>query len=65
MSNKPATPKPTGEYAVGTRTFTVYNTRKDVLDKKGAMRHVPARIYYPVTKNATEGVPPAIRISVT
>ena len=56
MSRKPATPKPTGEYAVGTRTFTVYNTRKDVLDKKGAMRHVSARIYYPVTKNATEGL---------
>ena len=56
MSSKPATPKPTGEYAVGTRTFTVYNTRKDVLDKKGAMRHVPARIYYPMAKNATEGL---------
>lgn len=53
MNGKPA---PTGEYAVGTRTFTVYNTRKDVLDKKGAMRHVPARIYYPVAKNATEGL---------
>ena len=57
MSSKPATPKPTGGYAVGTRTFTVYNTRKDVLDTKGdSMRHVPARLYYPTAKETTEGL---------
>ena len=53
MNTKPV---PTGEYAVGTRTFTVYNTRKDVLDKNGAMRHVPARVYYPFNKSRTEGL---------
>ena len=48
-------PKPTGEYKVGTRTFTVYNTRKEDLDPTGkTMRHVPARLYYP-TDN-TEGL---------
>ncbi len=57
MSSKTATPKPTGGYAVGTRTFTVYNTRKDVLDTKGdSMRHVPARLYYPTAKDTTEGL---------
>ena len=54
MNNKP---KPTGEYAVGTKTFTIYNTRKETLDTKGdSMRHVPARIYYPTSKDATEGL---------
>ena len=53
MNKKPA---PTGEFAVGTRTFTVYNTRKEVLDKKGgSMRHVPARLYYPVLKDSVAG----------
>ena len=57
MSSKPATPKPTGQYAVGTRTFTVYNTRKEALDPSGkTMRHVPARLYYPVIKGETEGL---------
>ncbi len=53
MNKKPV---PTGGYAVGTKTFTVYNTRKEVLDKKGgSMRHVPARLYYPVLKDSVEG----------
>ena len=48
-------PKPTGEYAVGTKTFTIYNTRKEELDPSGkTMRHVPARLYYPTDK--TEGL---------
>ena len=50
-------PKPTGKYAVGTKTFTIYNTRKDNLDAKGdSMRHIPARIYYPTSKDATAGL---------
>ena len=61
MSNKP---EPTGPYAVGTRTFTVYNTRKEAFDPKGeAMRHVPARIYYPVDKGAVEGLAKAHTLS--
>jgi len=64
MSNKPASPKPTGIYAAGTRTFTVYNTRKEALDPKGgSMRHVPARLYYPVNKDETEGLSKARSIS--
>ena len=48
---------PTGEYAVGTKTFTIYNTRKETLDTKGdSMRHVPARLYYPTSKDATGGL---------
>ena len=54
MNNKPM---PTGEYAVGTKTFTIYNTRKETLDTKGdSMRHIPARIYYPTSKDATDGL---------
>lgn len=50
-------PKPTGEYAVGTKTFTVYNTRKeDLYPDKDLMRHVPARLYYPTYKDKTEGL---------
>ena len=57
-------PKPTGEYAVGTKTFTVYNTRKEALDPKGlAMRHVPARIYYPIDKSSVAGLTRAHSIS--
>ena len=61
MSQKPV---PTGEYSVGTRTFTVYNTRKETLDKKGdSMRHVSARIYYPVLKDSVKGFEKAKAIS--
>ncbi|MBP5655151.1 MAG: hypothetical protein J6X33_06515 [Clostridiales bacterium] len=53
MSSKP---KPTGRYPVGTRTFTVYNTRKEELDLKGdSMRHIPARIYYPAPVDLDTG----------
>ena len=54
MSNKPV---PTGEYAVGAKTFTLYNTRKEALDPKGtAMRNVFGLLYYPVLKESTEGL---------
>ena len=55
---------PTGKYAVGTKTFTIYNTRKEALDTKGdSMRHIPARIYYPISKNTTEGLTKAKSLS--
>ena len=55
---------PTGKYAVGTKTFTIYNTRKEALDTKGdSMRHIPARIYYPTSKNTTEGLTKAKSLS--
>lgn len=61
MNNKPM---PTGKYAVGTKTFTIYNTRKEALDTKGdSMRHIPARIYYPTSKNTTEGLTKAKSLS--
>lgn len=37
-------PKPTGEYAVGTFTYTVRNDRKEVMHQ-GGMRSVAARVY--------------------
>ena len=48
-------PHPTGEYAVGTFTFTVYNDREEVL-VPGTMRSVPARVYYPVSRSSVEGM---------
>ena len=61
MNNKPM---PTGKYAVGTKTFTIYNTRKEALDTKGdSIRHIPARIYYPTSKNTTEGLTKAKSLS--
>ena len=57
-------PKPTGKYKVGTRTFTIYNTRKeDLYPEKDLMRHVPARLYYPTDK--TEGLERAKSITRT
>lgn len=52
MLNKPL---PTGEYAVGTFTYTVYNDRDEVL-VPGTKRSVPVRVYYPVTKDSVEGL---------
>ncbi|MBR4759243.1 MAG: hypothetical protein IK078_03730 [Lachnospiraceae bacterium] len=51
MANKPV---PTGKYAVGTITYTVYNDREEVL-APGTMRSVPARVYYPCEKAAVQG----------
>ncbi|MBO4389821.1 MAG: hypothetical protein J5825_03060, partial [Lachnospiraceae bacterium] len=48
-------PKPTGEYAVGTFTYTVRNAREEVINP-GTMRSVPARVYYPVRKDAVSGL---------
>ena len=53
-------PKPTGQYAVGTFTYTVYNDREEVLPA-GGMRSVAARVYYPVVK---ETVYPCCNICV-
>lgn len=47
-------PKPTGEYAVGTFTYTVKDDREEAL-KPPAMRSVAARVYYPVLKSSMEG----------
>ena len=47
-------PKPTGRYAVGTFTYTVYNDRDEILFP-GTKRSIPARVYYPVLKGSVEG----------
>ena len=48
------TPSPSGEYAVGTFTYTVFNDREETL-YPGKMRSVPSRVYYPVDKRSVEG----------
>ena len=51
-------PSPTGEYAVGTFTYTVYTDRKEALEP-GTKRKVPARVYYPVLKESVKDLPKA------
>ena len=54
MSKRP-TPKPEGEYAVGTKTFTIYDDREETIYcAPGTMRCISARVYYPVTKESVE-----------
>lgn len=46
-------PKPTGKYAVGTFTYTVYNDRAEVLEgHQGEKRSIAARVYYPISKES-------------
>ncbi len=52
MSNKPM---PTGEYAVGTFTYTIYTDREEAL-APGTKRNIPVRVYYPVLKESVEGM---------
>ena len=52
MVNRPA---PTGEYAVGTFTHTIYTDREEVLCP-GTKRIVPVRVYYPVSTASVEGM---------
>lgn len=48
-------PKPSGEYAVGTFTYTVKDDREEIL-RPGTMRSISARVYYPVLKEAAAGL---------
>ena len=48
-------PEPTGPYAVGTTTFTVYTDREE-LRAPGTKRRVPVRVYYPASKEAVAGM---------
>ena len=47
-------PLPTGPYAVGTATYTVYTDRAE-LRAPGTRRCVPVRVYYPADKAAVAG----------
>ena len=55
-------PKPTGEYAVGTFTYTVKDDREEVMPR-GGMRSVAARVYYPVSKDSVEGCSKPVGLS--
>ena len=55
-------PKPSGEYAVGTFTYTVKDDREEVLNP-GSMRSVAARVYYPVLKESVNGLAKAATLS--
>lgn len=60
--SKKKLPVPTGEYAVGTLTYTVKDDREEVL-APGTMRSVAARVYYPVLKESVEGFPRTVALS--
>ena len=54
------TPLPTGEYAVGTFSYTVYNDREEKMyNAIGSKRSIPVKVYYPVSKDSVEGLPKA------
>ena len=53
-------PQPTGEYAVGTFTYTVYNDRDETMyNAIGTKRAIPVKVYYPVTKESVTVLPRA------
>lgn len=57
-----ANPKPTGKYAVGTKTFTADEVRDEVLCP-GTKRRIAARVYYPVTKESVKGLKKSMYMS--
>ena len=58
--SKAETPKPTGKYAVGTFTFTVYDALDETMyNAAGTKRSIPARVYYPVSKESVKDLPQA------
>ena len=48
-------PLPTGPYAVGTTTYTVYTDREEAR-APGTRRNVPVRVYYPADKGSVQGM---------
>ncbi len=59
---KISTPAPTGEYSVGTLTFTVRDDREEMLNP-GTMRSIAARVYYPALKESVKELPKAAALS--
>lgn len=55
-------PVPTGEYKVGTFTYTVDNGREEVMNP-GTNRRVACRVYYPVLKESVNGMEREIHMS--
>lgn len=62
IMRKKGLPKPTGEYAVGTFTYTVKDDRKEIM-RQGGMRSVAARVYYPVLRESVKGLTKAVALS--
>lgn len=65
MSNVVNTPKPTGEYKVGTSTFVITSNREEKLGPKAGKekRIVAARVYYPVREEQIEGMEKSVVVS--
>lgn len=55
-------PKPTGEYAVGTFTYTVKDDREEAM-ALGTMRSVAARVYYPADRESVAGLKKTVALS--
>ena len=54
----------TGEYAVGTETFTIIDEKRtEVLGPASGSRRIAVRMYYPVAKDAVVGLPRAEMLS--
>lgn len=53
-------PVPSGEYAVGIFTYTVYNVREEKMyNAPGTQRSIPVKVFYPVRKDYVEDLPKA------
>ena len=57
MFNKPV---PTGEYAVGTFSFTIKNDREETMyNAIGSKRSIPVKVFYPADKESVKELPKA------
>jgi hypothetical protein len=53
-------PVPTGEYAVGTFTYTVYNDCEETMyNAVGTMRSIPVKVFYPAARESVKDLPKA------
>ena len=61
---KVVTPKPTGKYAVGMFTYTVYDALEETMyNALGTKRSIPAKVYYPAAKESVKDLPKARYLS--
>ena len=53
-------PMPTGEYAVGTFSFTIKNDREETMyNAIGSKRSIPVKVFYPADKESVKELPKA------
>ncbi len=58
--NKINKPMPTGKYAVGVFSYTIYDDREEKMyNAIGSKRSIPVKVYYPAAKESVEGLPKA------